>query len=45
MLDALKAFLAAIGFLLICIPFWPLGMAAFIQWQRTPLAPNLDTAQ
>ena len=42
-LQAIGIFLGAVLFALLCLPLWPFGIGAFIEWQRIPAAPDLDT--
>ena len=42
-LQAIGVFLGAILLGLLFLPLWPFGIGAFIEWQRTPMGPNLDT--
>ena len=42
-LQAIGVFLGAVLFALLCVPLWPFGIGAFIDWQRIPAGPNLET--
>lgn len=47
MLETFQALLTIVLsglFVLLLMPLWPIGIWAFIEWQRLPPAPDLDSA-